>query len=242
MLKMHSCPLVGLRCALLLLAWVAAYNYTKAQSIAPAHLTARQVDSVLHLPDIAAMHIKWPVFRAYAFNDEAGDHLLILTEKPLLNSPNNHNDSIQAFCLKHLPTGHIVEWQLLDYLAPTQNVHDTEFSTWFWTKYLRLADWDGDGLVEPLIVYGTAGINGMADGRLKLMLYYKGKKYAIRHQNSPLDGLRSTRVDKDFYALPTSIRAQVTEIMELITANGHGIFPHGWQEQMQAGETQFDER
>jgi 3-hydroxybutyryl-CoA dehydrogenase len=53
------------------------------------------------------------------------------------------------------------------------------------------------------------------DGTIKaLERYYKGKKYAIRHQNSPMDFGRNTTVDKAYYQLPIVIRKQIQKKME----------------------------
>ena len=106
---------------------------------------------------------------------------------------------------------------------------------------LKGSDFDKDGLIDPIIIYGTSGNNGTEDGRIKILIYYKGKKHAIRHQNGSLDFERNTQVDADFYNLPISIQKHVRKVMKKMTDNNHAIFPYGWEENMDAKKTYFDE-
>ena len=77
-------------------------------------------------------------------------------------------------------------------------------------------DYNGDGLVDPILEYGTFGINGTSDER-------------------------NTQVDELYYQLPTGIQNRVQKIMESITDNDHGIFPYGWQTAMKNQKLRFDE-
>ncbi len=70
-------------------------------------------------------------------------------------------------------------------------------------------------------------MNGTSDGRIKILVYHKGKKRAIRHQNGMIDFDRNTKVDRLFYELPTEIQNRVKEIMINIMKNDQGIFPYG---------------
>src|SRR5688572_29031708 len=95
--------------------------------------------------------------------------------------------------------------------------NDNENSIWFWTKYIEFRDYDGDALADPIIAYGTSGINHTDDGRIIFIIYSKGRKIAIRHQNSDLDFGRETQVDRSFYDMPQSLQKT---IKEKIRANG----------------------
>lgn len=117
-----------------------------------------------------------------------------------------------------------------------------ENNIWFWTKYCDFKDYDNDSLVDLIIVYGTSAMNGYDDGRIKFIIFYKGTKVAIRHQNGVLDFERETQVDKSFYDLPKSLKTSIMQKMELMEKNQHAIFPHGWQTAMRNKKTFFSER
>ena len=97
-------------------------------------------------------------------------------------------------------------------------------------------------MADPIIVYGTTAVNGYGDGRIKIIIYYKGQKVAIRHQNGTLDFERETSVDKAFYALPVLLQTAVKQKMELMIKNKQAIFPAGWQLAMKNKKTTINER
>jgi hypothetical protein len=78
------------------------------------------------------------------------------------------------------------------------------------------------------MIYGSTGMNGKSDGRLKVLVYYKGKKVAIRHQNAILDGERVTVVDKEFYELPDKVQSFVKGVMKRMGDDGQAIYATGW--------------
>lgn len=168
--------------------------------------------------------IIYPIYRAYAYADVSGSYQVVLTERL-----EEQNDSIQAFCFKVDAGGHIEKrmWKLTDY---TRIDEPEESAIWFWTKYATFEDFDNDGSIEPIIIYGTNGDNGKDDGRVKILIYHNGKKVGIRHQNQPLDYDRFTTVDASFYELPASIQAGVETIMHRIYDDGNAIFPAGWED------------
>ena len=186
--------------------------------------------------------ITFPIFRVYEYADHNGKHFFVMTENPYQESAKDPlNDVIKGFCISEKGEKMEVLWSLRDFKEAANNKHDDETSIWFWSKYCQFTDIDKDGLVEPIIVYGTAASNGMNDGRIKILIYYKGQKVGIRHQNGISDGDRYTKVDKTFYTLPVSIQQQAQTIMTKIMDNGHGIFPYGWQEAMKNKKEFFDE-
>lgn len=58
-------------------------------------------------------------------------------------------------------------------LLPKQvaNKDEMEASIWFWTNYSGFADLDKDGLIDPILIYGTSGMNNTDDGRVKILTY-----------------------------------------------------------------------
>jgi hypothetical protein len=127
-------------------------------------------------------------------------------------------------------------------LPVLSTLFNDESSIQFWTKYIDFNDYNSDGLVDPIIIYGTSAANGYDDGRIKFIIYYQGQKIAIRHQNGILDYERETQVDKAFYKLPLPLQTSIKQKMESMMKNSHAIFPAGWQAAMRNKKIRFSER
>ena len=119
----------------------------------------------------------------------------------------------------------VTTWELNDNIIKNEK---QENSIWFWTSYFDFKDFDNDGLVEPVLVYGTRAINGYDDGRIKFIVYYKGKKSAIRHQNGVLDYERKTEIDKSFFSLPQKLKDNIKSKMVLMEKQDKAIFTQTW--------------
>lgn len=185
--------------------------------------------------------INYPIFRVYKYTDQSGEYYCILTESrdSIGNRKDTLNYNIRAISLKFENGKYSKNWEIND--QAIKNGKD-EQSIWFWTKYSDFKDFDNDRLVEPLIVYGTWGANGYDDGRIKILIYYKGQKIAIRHQNGVLDFERETQIDKSFYSLPQSIQTAIKQKIELIIKSDQAIFPSGWQLAMKNQKTIISEK
>ncbi|WP_199136535.1 M949_RS01915 family surface polysaccharide biosynthesis protein [Pedobacter sp. ASV12] len=184
--------------------------------------------------------INFPIFRAYTYSDKSGTYYVALSESSdKIKAKDTINNSIKAFNFKADKGVATKKWEINDFKLPDAKGATVESSIWFWTKYCEFTDLDGDGLIEPIIVYGTFGNNGYDDGRLKILIYYKGQKTAIRHQNGVLDGERKTQVDLTFYSLPTQVQAHVKELMEKMVKNNHAIFPSKYLDKMAKKTTQI---
>lgn len=182
--------------------------------------------------------IRFPIFRAYEYNDKLGKHYFVLSENKL--DDKGTNDTIKAFNIKVDSIKLNIQWVINDFRLKKNEISE-EKSIWFWSKYIELNDINGDKIIEPIITYGTSGINSTGDGRIKILVYYENKKSAIRHQNGELDFQRNTKVDKEFYEIPPQIQRRVKEIMKAMTADNNAIFPAGWEEAMQNKKLAFDE-
>ena len=206
-----------------------------------AYLSKSEVDKVITSDVKKEFGLEFPVFRVYNYTDKAGKFYIVLTEK---NDGTKDTDTlhtkIKAACLKSNAGKLEKNWEINDFVA---KITDSEYeeSIWFWTKYSSFIDIDKDGIVEPVIIYGTNGYNGYDDGRIKILIFYKGEKIAIRHQNGVLDEGRNTEVDAKFYKLPESIQNHVKKTMKTIMEHGKGIFPYGWEKNMKNHKTKFDE-
>lgn len=196
-------------------------------------------DSVCH-----KLGIIYPIHKAYECFDKTGRFYIILTQSVDTVTPENDTlcYNIRGHCFGVSPSGLYKKWEIQDFAKRDKKREPSEeYSIWFWTKYIRVEDADSDGLIDPIIVYGTSGNNGTGDGRIKILVYYKGIKYAIRHQNGTLDYERTTSVDRYFYTLPESIQHSVKDMIKEMEVNRHSNFPYGWQNAMQKHSLHFDE-
>lgn len=184
-------------------------------------------------------NINYPVLRVYELQNTSYSTYWILTEHVSNNSTKDTlHDKIKAFELICKNGQWTKNREINDFIEPTGN---TERNIWFWTRYCQFEDLNQDGVSDPVIVYGTHGINGFDDGRIKILVFYNGEKTAIRHQNGVLDSERNTKIDPSFYQLPSNIQTNVKTLMKKIMAANHGIFPAGWEKAMQNGKTVIDE-
>lgn len=187
--------------------------------------------------------INYPIRRVYSCTDRSGKFFIVLTESNDLKAGRKDtlHHHIKAHNFQMDKSGLLKNWEIYDTITKQPGSNEMENSIWFWTKYTDVKDIDNDGLIDPVIIYGTSGMNHTDDGRIKILIYHKGKKYAIRHQNGTLDFERNTKVDKAFYTLPVKIQEQVKLIMKKMMDDGHAIFPYGWQKAMKAKKVFFDE-
>lgn len=204
-------------------------------------LSSTEVSTLLSNEVKAKLGIVFPVFRVYKYNDKMGKYYLILTENKIgVNEEKEAvNNKIKAIGIKE--EGGVLA-KILDINDAILKNENDESSIWFWTKYIDFNDYDQDGIADAILVYGTSGSNGYDDGRIKVIVLYKGQKIAIRHQNGILDDERETQVDKQFYSLPIALQNAVKKKMDLISENDHGTFPDGWQDAMKKQKLIINER
>lgn len=171
---------------------------------------------------------KIPIRMAYNYSDNTGKYYFVLAES--IDSIADKNDTlhytIKGICLQSEDNGIVKKWELNDH-----RIND-ESSIWFWTKFCECRDIDGDGIVEPIIVYGSAGMNGTGDGRIKILIYYKGQKTAIRHQNSEMDLGRFTDIDATFYTLPLLLQQHIKDLMKTLDDKNFAIFAPDYEVKM----------
>jgi hypothetical protein len=186
--------------------------------------------------------INFPIFRAYTYTDKSGTYYIALTESAdiLKKEKDTINYTIKAFNFKTDKKGTLKKWEVNDFRLPNVKSEEREESIWFWTKYCSFSDLDKDGFVDPVIVYGTFGKQGYADGRAKILIYYKGQKVAIRHQNSISEQFRKTQIDTTFYALPQQIQLHIKEIMAKMVEKKHAVFTENYLGKMELKEVSIN--
>ena len=173
------------------------------------------------------LNIDFPIFRVYKYGDKSGKFLCVLTESndSISSSNDTFNHSLRALNLKIDGRRLTKTWEINDNIIKNEK---DENSIWFWTNYLDFKDFDSDGLVEPIVVYGTRAMNGYDDNRIKFIIYYKGKKFAIRHQNGVLDNERKTEIDSSFFSLPKKVKDNIKSKMALMEKQAKAIFTQTW--------------
>ncbi|QCX37905.1 hypothetical protein FF125_05450 [Aureibaculum algae] len=224
----------------LILLFLLIYNFSFGQksNVISKQLSKQEIDSIFTKNIRKQLKIDNSIYRIYQYNDKIGKHFVIMTQNKIdCQQRKECFDSIKVFCYLFKNKTYNIEWKLNDFIVP----NSYEYSISHWTKYFSLNDYDKDGITDPIIIYGTFGMNDTGDGRIKIVIYYKGNKRAIRHQNGILDDERHTQVDKEFYELPIEIQTNVKTLMKNINKNGHGIFPYGWEKAMKSKELKIDE-
>lgn len=206
------------------------FSTVSGQQTSSRILTQKAADAILTASVKSQFNISYPVRRVYECTDQSGKFLVIVTET--IDSVTAEKDTlhykIKAINLGYTPAGLVKNWEISDFRI--MNTEVSESSVWFWTKFFRLEDLDHDGLIDPVLVYGSAEDNDAE--RTKYIIFYKGKKIAIRHQNSSMDEGRNIQVDKAFYSLPVQIQQSVKTIMKQIEDKNFTIFPSDWRAKM----------
>ena len=181
-------------------------------------LTDKQVQTLFPQETLKEIGVTFPIRKVYAFQDKLGKQYLIISEN---NSNPDKATSIKAFnVLLKEGTPPQVLWTITD------AIDDTEQAMWFYTHYISLTDLNNDGYIDPIVLYGTESQYGepYEENRVKFIIYYLGKKTAIRHQNSSLDDGRHTQIDRSYYKLPLALKKKIRSIVATLEERGHALF------------------
>ena len=155
----------------------------------------------------------FPIYRAIEYSDKGGVYDLVLTEnRKVISKKDTLNTKIQAICVMNDHGGFLEKWRINDLL---EDYTPKETNIWFWTKYCSTKDIDGDGYIEPIIVYGTRNEDDEIS-RVKIITVYKNKKYVIRAVECDLDYCRSFKKDANWNLLPQKIKISVDKLVEKI--------------------------
>ena len=181
-------------------------------------LTDKQVQTLFPHEILKEIGVTFPIRKVYAFQDKLGKQYLIISEN---NTNPDKATSIKAFnVLLKKETPPQVLWTITD------AIDDTEQAMWFYTRYISLTDLNNDGYIDPIVLYGTESQYGepYEENRVKFIIYYLGKKTAIRHQNSSLDDGRHTQIDRSYYKLPLALKKKIRSIVATLEEREHALF------------------
>ena len=173
-----------------------------------------------------------PVFRRYCYSDKAGSHVLLLGEKrDLPFAEERLSSTIQAALYKVGADGGSLtpEWSIRDFAGKE------EAGLNFRSKLIELADIDGDGLVDPVLVYRFFGPDG-ADrivnddfvGRIKIVAFHQGRKATIHAITGNLDGDRKTTANANYFALPKPVQQHLVKKMAAMYSAGQFGFDNSY--------------
>jgi hypothetical protein len=152
----------------------------------------------------------FPIYKAFECADKSGVYNLLLCEnRKYISKKDTLNTKIQAICTMADHGGFLEKWRINDLL---EDYNPKEKNIWFWTKYCSMKDLDGDGYIDPVIVYGTRNENDEIR-RVKIITVYKNKKNAIRAVECDLDDCRSFKKDASWNSLPQKIKTYVDSLV-----------------------------
>lgn len=152
----------------------------------------------------------FPIYKAYEFSDKGGVYEVVLAEnQKKISKKDTLNTKIQAICAVNDHGGFLEKWRINDLL---EDYDPKETTIWFWTKYCSFKDLDGDGYIEPIIVYGSKTEYGEIR-RVKIITVYKNKKYVIRAVECDLDYCRSFKKDAAWNTLPQKVKSYVDQLV-----------------------------
>ena len=152
----------------------------------------------------------FPIYKAFEFSDKGGVYELVLGEnQKTVSKKDTLNTKIQAVCVLNDHGGFLEKWKINDLL---EDYSPKETNIWFWTKYCSTKDLDGDGYIDPVIVYGTrTEYNEIR--RVKIITVYNNKKYVIRAVECDLDYCRSFKKDANWNLLPQKIKTYIDQLV-----------------------------
>ncbi|MCV2487183.1 hypothetical protein OD917_19780 [Flavobacterium sp. SH_e] len=177
-----------------------------SQKIESYKLTKQEI-SERELKDVT----DFPIYKAFELSDKGGVYELVLAEnQKTISKKDTLNTKIQAICVVNDHGGFLEKWRINDLLEDTD---PKETNIWFWTKYCSTKDIDGDGYIEPVIVYGTRNEDRYIR-RVKIITVYKNKKYVIRAVECDFDNCRSFEKDQSWNTLPQKIKTHINQLTE----------------------------
>lgn len=160
------------------------------------------------------------VFKTMCYADASGSYVLYLLvdkSKAARERPLPRALQVQLFKL----TGGALRQQAVARDASAAN----ETGVVFLPELIEVGDIDGDGLIDPVIVYRFYASDDDNDGsddfsgRIKLITFYKGDKVAIRAVTGMLDHSRSTTASPNFFTLPKKAQGHLVAKMKRMYEN-----------------------
>lgn len=214
------------------------YAFSQKTTVKTSILTENEIATIFTDSVKKKFNLSFPIFRVYSYADASGQFYSLLMESRdsiyihhvNKNLKDTFSYKIRSVTFKH-EGGRLSH--LWDFSDAADRTKPGELAIWFWSKYSEFNDQNGDNIIDPVIIYGTAGKNnGFENGRLNFVLYQHGHAIYIRHQQGSDSTKRILLIDKEFYTTPVELQQLIKTKMELMVKNLDAIFPMGWQKAM----------
>lgn len=189
-----------------ILLWILFYStFSFAQKTESHRLTKKEITQ-RELNNLS----NFPIYKAFECSDKGGIYELLFCENQKTITQNDTlNTKIQAIYVLNDHGRFLEKWRINDLL---EDYDPKETNIWFWTKYSSTKDLDGDGYIDPVIVYGTkTEYNEIR--RVKIITVYQNKKYVIRAVECDLDYCRSFKKDNNWNSLPQKIKTHIDQLV-----------------------------
>lgn len=173
-------------------------------------------DFLLHRDTLKTAKVSLPVFAHFCYRDNSGDYVVYLTE--------SGDRRYDGETLSSRIGAHLFKISAGPTLTARGTVSDSApkgmGGVQWWTKLTELSDIDGDGLVDPILVYRFyESENGEMhddpyEGRLKSIAFHRDAKAAIRAITGHLDGERSITASGPYFTLPPVLQTHLVRKMK----------------------------
>ncbi|KFF11053.1 hypothetical protein IW15_18005 [Chryseobacterium soli] len=172
-------------------------------------------------------NIPYPIYKAYEYKDKDGIYNVLLCENQTkIIKSDSLNNKIMAIAMLNDHGGFVEKWSIKDEIISTNDVEFPETSIWFWSKYSSFKDIDGDGKIDPIIVYGSKSNDGEIS-RVKIFTIYKGIKYGIRAVECSLDDCRTFKKDDSIKTLPKKIQTYLDALLNKMRKEQNVLLKNG---------------
>lgn len=204
-------------------------TWSHAQTPSAAHECAANAP-YLSTDALKKAGFELPVFKRYCYTDVSGSHVLLLGEKQDLAFPGEQLSSALQAALYKVGSDNTLaqQWAIRDFAGKDYAGIN------FRSKLIEFPDIDGDGRIEPLLVYrffvpdGEGFGSSDFSGAIKLVTFHQGRKVVIHAITGDLDGDRSTTANSNFFALPKAARQYLVKKMAGMYSAGQFGFDNSY--------------
>jgi hypothetical protein len=158
-----------------------------------------------------------PFYKHYCYRDSTGEYQMYLVEKQdILIDGETLSSAISAYLLqKEQFGGYTLQWAIHDH------ANADEAGIYFGIKQIEFPDIEGNKIISPIVVYKFVALddagkmnNDSYAGRLKIIMYYKGTKVAVRAKTGELDDERATTASATFFTAPSKVQLYLVHKMK----------------------------
>lgn len=180
---------------------------------------------------LKAAGVEFPVFKRYCYTDASGSFALLLGETQDLAFPEEQLSSAIQAALYKVEGGRVLarQWAIRDFAGKD------EAGVNFRSRLIELTDIDGDGRVDPILVYRFFNPDGAGHvdtddfvGRIKIVAFHQGRKVTIQAITGHLDGERATTANGNYFALPKAVQQHLVKKMAAMYEAGQFGFDNSY--------------